>query len=46
MNIEKAIYWKIKKFKMLWLAVLIEFIGELMLDISDYQKLINLSKVY
>jgi hypothetical protein len=46
MIIEKAIYWKIKKFKMLWLVVSIEFIEELMLLILDYQKLIDLNKVY
>jgi len=46
MIIEKAIYWKIKKFKMLWLVVSIEFIEELMLRILDYQKLIDLNKVY
>jgi hypothetical protein len=46
MIIKKINYWKIKKFKMLWLAVLIEFTEEIMSFILDYQKSINLNKVY
>ncbi len=46
MIIKKINYWKIKKFKMLWLAVLIEFTEEIMSFILDYQKSIDLNKVY